>query len=614
MSIIHAPREPELEPRILIFPGVIVAALVLVLLRLWYVQVVKGEELRDKARMYQRSSITRLAPRGLIYDRHGTLLAGVRPEIVVTAKPGIVRKNPWVLDKLSTMLQVDRKKLEEKVNDAAWKPFLASAIHVGVPLEVATRIAESAEEMPGIGVETQAMRYYPDSRSFTHILGYVWVPNPNDVRRLQDKGLKPADYVGKLGVEYVYEDRLMGRPGIEEMEVDAKRRPLRVAGRDNPVPGQQLVLSIDGNLQRLGTELMQGYRGSIVAIDPKNGEVLCLVSSPTYDQTLFHNGISTADYKKLMDDPAIPLLNRAIASFNSPGSTFKIVTAMAAAEAGRLSPNDRVNCPGYYPLGSRRGPRCMGRHGAIAFHSAMQKSCNTFFCEMGMRAGPTVLRKEAERVGLGQRLGVDLFGEGKGIVPTDEWISRWRKPPIWYTGDTLNLAIGQGELQASPLQMAHMMALVANNGVAYRPRVVRAVRSPYGDGEAAFTEAEVLHRIQAPDWFWNQLRASLVAVVDGGTATSAKIPGLNWGGKTGSAEHKKGQKTHSWYVGFAPAEDPKIAICVFVEAAGHGGAIAAPMAGQIVRRYLLGAEESAASSSASALAAQAQPPGSPSSR
>jgi penicillin-binding protein 2 len=406
----------------------------------------------------------------------------------------------------------------------------------------------------------------------------------------------------------------MGKPGLERLEVDAKRRPVRLAERHNPVPGEQLILSLDGNLQRLAAHLLEGQRGAIVALDPKSGEVLCLFSSPTYDQMLFQNGIGIADYKRLTDDPGIPLLNRAIASFHSPGSTFKVVTALAAAQAGRMSLTDRVNCQGFYPLGRGRGPRCMSRHGSISFMTAMQKSCNTYFCEMGMRAGPEGLRNAALQTGLGDRLGIDLLGERTGIVPTDEWIARWRKPPVWYQGDTLNLAIGQGELLVSPLQMAYVTALIANDGKGYRPHLVRAVRSPYEDGTVRRVAPEVIHSVEAPAWFWPELKRSLVGVVEGGTGSSARIPGISWGGKTGSAEHRRGEKTHSWFIGYGPAEDPKIAICVFVEAAGHGGSVAAPMASQIVRRYLLGPEAVADVNSATASSAPAAASSSPSSR
>jgi penicillin-binding protein 2 len=582
VSVIHAPSRPEIDARMLLFPTATVLLLSLLFLRLWFFQVVEADDLREKGEMYQRTSVSKLAPRGLIFDRKGIPLAGSRPELVMMAVPALVRKDPWVLEKAARMLEVDKKVLEDKVAAGNWKPYMQTPIFIGVPPNIATRIAEAGDDMPGLSVETQPMRYYQDTTSFTHVLGYAWVPNKEDVDRLTEEGIKPAPYVGKLGLEYIYERNLMGLPGQEVMEVDNKRRPIRIVERDNPIPGDQLVLGIDARVQKAAIEALAGRKGGAVAVDPTTGEVLCMVSSPSYDLGLFEGGITNKEYASLQTED-IPQLNRAIYSSYQPGSTFKIITVTAAMRAGKFNPDERIHCPGYYSMGRRR-TKCLGRHGAISFRSAMARSCNTYFCTLGVRAGEDILRQTALDYGLGQKSGIDLLGEDDAIIPTDEWIGKWRNPPVWYSGDTVNMAIGQGETLTTALQMANVAAMVANNGVVYKPHVVRAITSARTQ-EVSYVKPEVLHRIDAPAEFWATLRGGLEAVVEEGTARSGRIEGLPFAGKTGSAEHRRGQKTHGWFVAYAPADKPRIAVAVVVEAAGHGGVVALPVANAMIRAY-----------------------------
>lgn len=608
MSVIHAPRKPELDLRVLIFPIILAVALAVLFFRLWYYQVVKASELQERAEYFGQVTVERPAPRGLIVDRKGRTLAGVQSQTVITAIPREVQRNPWVIHKLAAMLNADPKKIKEKVEAGTWRPWIPTPVYIGVPIQTATRIAESGENLPGVGVETQPMRYYSDSKTFSHILGYVWTPSARDVERLEGLGLKPAEYVGKTAFELQYEKLLMGRPGVERLEVDAKRRPLRVVGRDNAVPGSRLTLAVDVDLQRLGQELLAGRRGAVVALDPTNGEVLALVSAPTYDASLFRNGIGAADFAMLRDDPAKPLLNRAIQSSYQPGSTFKVVTAMAAIEKGIFNPYQTVNCQGGYRLGDRTF-RCMGRHGPISFERALEKSCNTYFADLAWRVGKDALRDKALSLGFYARTGIDLPYEGRGIVPTDAWIQRWRRPPVWYGGDTVQMGFGQGDVEATPLQMAALTMLVANRGIGYRPRLLRSVRTgPNGQEERL--PPEVAHRVELPAAAWDQIHRAMTAVVQSGTAAGGRIPNLVWAGKTGSAEHRRGAKTHGWFMGYAPADNPRIVVCVIVEAAGHGGEVAVPIAREIVRRYLF-PPASAVSSSATAASASAAPAESP---
>lgn len=586
MSIIHQPREPDLDARILAFPIVAGTLLFALFLRLWYVQVVRAEALAERADTSQQTRVPRLAPRGLIVDRAGKLVAGVHSEIVITGIPKVLNKHPEILSKLAKLLDADENRLKAKLADGAWRPYLPTPLYVGAPLAIGAKLAESAADYPGVGVESQPMRFYPDGTSFAHVLGTVRVPNADDVKRLDDLGLDAAPYVGRDGIERAYEEDLMGEAGADKLLVDAKRRPLKLMGSDSAVPGNKLILTLDSRLQKIAAQALssKGYRGAVVAIEPKTGEVLCMVSNPGFDQNQFQGGISTEQWSALVNNPGKPLLNRAIYASYAPGSTFKPVTALAAYETGRFSTTMTVVCEGGYKLG-KRFAKCLGHHGPITFERAMEQSCNTYFYTLGMRTGSDAMTHAALEFGLGQKAGLEIGGEGAGTVPTQEWIQKNRKPAVWRPGDTLNMSIGQGDVGVTPIQMADLASMIANEGVTYKPHLVKGVM-PSDSQEVRRIEPEQLRTINASPVFWSVLKDSLRRVIDQGTAQIAKIDGIHWAGKTGSAEHAKASKTHAWFMGFAPVDNPQIAIAVVVESAGHGGEVAAPIARDVVKAYL----------------------------
>lgn len=586
MSVIHTERERSLDARLLIIPGVLFIAFIAFFFRLWYLEVVDAGALAERAANLRATSISVVAPRGIVLDRKNRMIAGVRPEIVIFAVPGVIQKHPEVLKKLSHMVGTPLAKLQEKVAKGNWRPYLAVPVVRNAPIAVATRIAEAGDRLPGLSVQSQPMRYYADTTSMAHVMGYVWTPDDKDVRRLERSGRKPAEYVGKLGIEYQYELQLMGKEGTEQLEVDNRRKPLRSIASDNAVPGSRLILSIDLELQRYAQSLLAGRRGAIVALDPSNGEVLCLVSSPTYDSSLFQGGISAADFKALLDDPEKPQINRAISAAYAPGSTFKIVTTIAAVEAGVFNPNMTVFCPGYLQVGNKK-IKCLGHHGAITYQRALAKSCNTYFMTLALKAGPDAIRRACQEVGLGNRTGIDLRSESRGVVPTREWILKHKRPPDWYPGNTAIFGIGQGEISVTPLQMASLVSIVANEGFSFQPHLLRAQVLPGPDAKVVPFDPIELGRVDVPSSTWGMIKAAMRQVIDDGTAGKARIPGLIWGGKTGSAEnHMKQLDTHSWFVGIAPLDRPKIVIAVLVENAGHGGDVAAPIAKDVVQRYL----------------------------
>lgn len=583
MSVIHTPRQATLDERQLLVPAGIVLAIVVFLARLWYLQVIQAEKLAAMGESTGTDVVKSIAPRGRIVDRNGIVLAGVKQNAVVTAVYDTVIKNPESIDEVARLLGVSREKLDKPLKEASWDPYVPNVIYVGAPPEAASIIAEAGDRLAGFGVELQPTREYVEPFALTHVLGYVWKPTEREVDKLKAEGIEPMPYVGRDGLELQYERLLMGVAGAETLAVDPQMRPLRTISSDRPVPGQELVLSLDLRLQKLATEKLAGWRGAVIASDPRTGEILCIVSSPTYDIHLYDNGISKTDYDRLRTDKAVPFLKRPIAGAYQPGSTYKIVTSIAAQLGGVFDPNRRVTCNGTYRLGNRSWT-CLGRHGSVDMKQAMAASCNVYFYDLAMRAGQANMQKAISALGLGEKQGIDLPGESAGLAPTPAFFERVGRK--WQPYDTMNVGIGQGDLALTPIQMLSVISMVANNGTVYKPHLVAATRDP--EKRLHKIDPEAVARLDLPSSFWSVMREALLGVVDHGTAGSQKIPGLLWGGKTGSAQNSHGPKTHGWFVGMAPIDNPRICIAVIVENAGHGGVVAAPIAKEIVDKYLNG--------------------------
>lgn len=590
MSVIHEEKSVPINARVILPLAVLLLCFVAILLRLWYLQVVTADSLTDQATVSRSTRIETMAPRGTIVDRNGHVLASVRSELVVTAQKAIVRKNPEVMGRVARILGITVDEINKKLDKLAWRPYVPVPIAVNVSIDRATKIAESSQDLPGFGVSAQPVRVYNDAAELGHLLGYVGIPSADDLKRLEKMGIEDAaDYVGKNGLELTHEKDLMGTKGIDEMEVDSKRRPIRISSRDNPIPGDKLVLGIDMELQRLASQLLAGRRGAVVAIDPNNGEILCSASAPSFDASLFLGGIGKDEYSMLRDDPDQPLFNRAVQGRYAPGSTFKIVTALAALYAGKFNPSLHYYCAGALKLG-KKSFKCLGHHGSISFHDAFTRSCNVYFGQLALAVGPENLKRAADDLGLTTKTGVDVPGEVRGIVGNPAYKQKVFKQD-WYPGDTVLTGIGQGFDDLTPMQMAAMMACVAKKGTYYRPHFVRSKIS-FGESQAERIVPEELHSPKAPSSFWNALHAACLSVVEVGTARGAKVSGLHIGGKTGSAERSGQAKTQSWFVGFAPVEAPRIALAVVVENAGHGGDIAAPIGTKVLANYCLRARQS----------------------
>lgn len=587
MSAIHSPEENPVTLRHLVVPIILVLFFGISVTQLWLLQIVQSDALKERAKMTGLILDHSLAPRGKIYDRNNVLLADVKPQVVITAKPGIASKHPEELDRLAKILGTTRAKLEWLMRQQWSKQSLPVPIFVGATIQQGTKIAEASDEFPGIGVQTLPMRSYPQPTLAPQALGWVWVPNESIEKELKDKGEEYIPpYVGRDGLERMYDDQLRGIPGTTTYTVDTRKRPLRAMMSESPRPGDTLILGLDSKVQAVAMEALAGQKGAVVALDPNTGEVLCMASTPGYSLDIFNGGLTESEADSIYQNKDIPLLKRPIAGRYPPGSTWKIVTAMAAYQAGKFSTHDAVSCPGYLTVGNRR-VRCENHPAATyGFTMAFTKSCNSYFGKLAQRVGEDQLRATASGIGFGVQSGIDVPGELKGLVPSDEYVKETHKRP-WSLGDTNNIGIGQGDLLVTPLQMALLACLVANEGVNYQPHLVRGILPPGEGAVLQKVERKELHRFDADQSFWLSLKGAMRNVVTSGTARAVQIPDVPVCGKTGSAENSSGRKTHAWFVGYAPATNPKIAFAVLVENAGHGGAVAAPIAKKVIEAYLV---------------------------
>ncbi|MDR7435053.1 MAG: penicillin-binding protein 2 [Armatimonadota bacterium] len=549
--------------------------------RLWQLQVLRGEEFLRLSEENRIRSYPVTAPRGLIYDRQGKPLLSNRPSFTVSVLPMEVQSSQeFAL--LGRLLGMDPSEIAGKVQAAIrYRPFEPVRIARDVSLEVVTKIEERRLELPGILIQAEPVRHYLYGKLAAHVLGYLGEISEEELKVRKGQGYSMGDLIGKTGIERMYDRLLRGTNGRLQVEVDAMGRPLRVLGSTPPTPGNSLVLSLDVNLQRAAEEALGDRKGAIVAMDPKSGEILALVSHPAFDPNLFAVGISAQEWKRIMTDPGLPLLNRAVDMTYEPGSVFKIVTALAAVDAGVATERTTINCPGFLRLG-KWVFKDWKAHGRVNFIEGVAQSCNVMFWILGRQVGPERLAEYARRLGMGRPTGIDLPSEAKGLIPDPAWKEQ-EKGELWYPGETLNMAIGQGYVQVSPLQVARAISAIANGGFLPRPHLLRSVLAPDGSvlervPHGPFESVPVRPRsLQV-------LREGMIAVVTRGTGRSAAVSGLSIAGKTGSAENPLGEP-HAWFGGFAPAEDPQLVVVVLVEFGRRGGVAAAPIARQIFAAY-----------------------------
>ena len=577
--------------------------------RFWVLQVVNHESFLVKSNENRIREIPIPAARGNILDRNGRILVDSRPAFNLILNREDLRKQN--LDELLSVIRdnlgVDPDWARQQIDDPLAPKSRPVVIKQNISEADRAWVEAHEYEHPELNVALQPQRIYPLGPILGHVLGYVGQISDAQLKANlpEFEGARSGDVVGQAGIERSHNSTLMGKEGTRRVVVDSRGRFVEEIELVEPIPGQDIVTAIDIDLQMIAEEKLAATKlnGVAIAMDPRNGEILALVSHPSYDPNLFAAGISPEDYAALRDNPDKPLTNRAIQDIYPPGSTWKPIMAMAGLSDGSMKPNEGIPCGGGISIGSRFGA-CHGSHGAPNLERAIAVSCNGYFYRVGLRLGVDKLHKWATAMGLGKRTGVDLPNETPGYVPDSQIKLRWKKKDDdpedkkyrWNDGDTVNAAIGQGYDRPTPLQMVHAFGGLAMDGRFTTPHLLRTAKSNGVTAEFGFDDPNIVDIPLDPVAF-KYVMEGMRQVVTNGTAKRAEVPGFDVCGKTGTAQVvsvRTGatgkQKEHAWFVGFAPKPEegrlPEIAVCVLVEHGGHGGTISAPIAQAIIAEYV----------------------------
>lgn len=584
------------QARLSVLQSVAVGLVALLAIQFWNLQVVRGRYFKALAENNRSRSVALAAPRGPLLDREGRVLVENRPSFNVLLTPEHAEDLDAEVARLARALAIGEAQIRERLaRRAVLRP---AVVKTDVALADVAAVEARRMELPAVSVEVVPLRSYPLAAAAAHALGQVGEITERQLPLPEYEGLGPGALVGQAGLESQYNRRLMGRDGFRRVIVNSRGLEVAEAERQPAIDGPALTLTLDSRLQTAMDRAFAGRAGSAVALDPRNGEILALTSTPAYDPNHFTTGIEPAVWARLSSDPRTPLMNRVIQGQYAPGSTFKIVMAAAALEEGVIAPTTTFYCPGYLSVYNTvfRCGKASG-HGMVDLQRAITQSCNVFFYQAGIRLEIGRIAQYAKRLGLGAPTGVDLPYELGGLVPSPEWKMRVFKAP-WYGGETVSVAIGQGQVSATPLQMARLAAAVANGGRLVRPHLVLSGGPPSPDGGSGGAgEPPPLERdVGLKRTTLEAIRRGMKAVVAEGTGWRARLPGVAVAGKTGSAQvvaRARLEKTpsaramlpHGWFVAFAPADDPRIALAVLVEHGGSGGEAAAPVARDILAAF-----------------------------
>ena len=592
---------PELRWRARWLYAILAIAFVGLISRLLFLQVLSGERYTFLSEN-NRVRIKRVAgTRGMIFDRQGQLLVDSRPSFDLIFVPEDSSDPQNTLRLLGRYLNRDQAELlktfEEGKSRAAFDEMV-----LGRDVEWSAVVAVETHQLdlPGVSLRARPRRSYVDGQMAAHVLGYLGEINQRQLTILKEQGYALGDEIGQYGLERRWEELLRGQSGGQQVEVDALGRRVRVLHEVTDVPGYTVHLTLDRPLQAAAYEALKGKEGTIVAIDVSSGAILALASTPAFDPNVFARGIKSEEWSGLMKDKLRPLSNRATQGQYPPGSTFKIIMAIAALEEGAINPESFIQDPGFFPFGNRQFRDWKkGGHGAVNLHRAIVESCDTYFYQLGAKLGVDRIAKWSRAFGLGEKTGIALDDEKNGLIPDTQWKQkRFRQP--WFPGETISVAIGQGYVTVTPLQLANMMAAVANGGKLYRPYLVSKVESLDGATVREYGP-ELIRSIALKQETLNRVQKALADVVHGpgGTGGAARSPAIQVAGKTGTAQviEMKGaylkseqlsyfNRDHAWFVSYAPVEKPQIAIAVLVEHGGHGGEAAAPMAKKVYEKFI----------------------------
>ncbi|HNW59318.1 MAG TPA: penicillin-binding protein 2 [bacterium] len=576
---------------------VIACAFMALAVQLFRLQIIQREKYQAQSDKNRTRRLRLEPPRGVIYDRNGLPLVENRPSYTLSALPIEVRGNARSLAFLADLMEEDVAAVKRRL-DQADNPFIPLKLRRNIDYAMLVRLEENKLEYPGVSYETESRRVYPAGVKSPHLFGYIGEISKGELERRQEEGLMPGDLVGKKGFEAYYDRDLRGQVGYDAIEVDAVGREVKdiVGASDRtPIRGRDFYLALDARLQSLADSLLGDKIGGVVMIDTRDGGVLVLCSKPDFDPELFSGTLSAADWQRLLNDPGKPLYDRVIQSAYPPGSTFKMVAATAALEEHKATPETTFPCTGGVTYGDRTFLCHGGKgHGTLAMLDAIKVSCNSYFYRLSMRLSVDEWAAAARHYGFGARTGIDLPAEEPGILPDRDYLDRVFGKKGWSGGMMLNLGIGQGDLLVTPVQMAQYTMIIANKGRYYPLHLVYKIFDPrtqryYKQKLESRNTAGISQETYAT------LHAGMFRVVNtpGGTGHASYLEDVVVAGKTGTAQNPHGEP-HAWYVGFAPLQDPEVAICVLVENGGGGGATSAPIAGQLLRRYFDLKKEAAA--------------------
>ncbi|MDY0188039.1 MAG: penicillin-binding protein 2 [Syntrophus sp. (in: bacteria)] len=581
--------------------AIVLIAMSLLMLRLWYLQVIKGSELRQRSES-NSVRLRRINPlRGMILDNGGHVLVDNQTSFDLVYIPNRPEDKKQVISKL-TELYASRswKTPDEFSSIAKAHPFMPTKIDRNISREKLALIETHSLELPGVAIEVVPIRKYVAGEMIAHIVGYVSEVSQDELER--SKGARsPGDMVGKTGIERHYDAYLRGKNGAEQVEVNALGKAVRSLGRINPVAGCNLVLTIDAYLQEVAWKAMAGKSGAVVAMDPRDGSIYAMVSSPGFDPNLFNGGISTENWNMLSRDPLHPMEQRAISGQYPPGSTYKLIVAAAALEEGLISPESSILCTGSFDFGNR-SYRCWQKHGhgMVNLHRAIVESCDVYFYILGKKLGVDRIAWYAKKFGFGAVTGIDLPREKAGMIPTSEWkLARFKKP--WQGGETISVSIGQGFNSVTPLQLAVAYSALANGGTVYRPQIVKKIEATDGRLIKAM-KPEKKETVPISRKTTALLKQGLWGVVNEprGTGGALRRAEMDVCGKTGTAQvvglpaSEKARRAmqsarvyqdHALFTCFAPCRNPEITVAVIVEHGGHGGSVAAPIARKVIDAY-----------------------------
>lgn len=595
---------PVVQRRFLFFSAAAALVFLLLAFRLWYLQIISHDDYQERSVRNRTRVLPLEAPRGPVYDRNGLLLVDNRPSFRISVMRQDVEDKQALLERLALLLEVDLAVLEKR-----WQEGRRFPIYRPVPLaddvrrELMERIQEHSVDLPGVLTEVRPVRDYLEKGSAAHLVGYLGEITEEELSSEKFSGYRAGDYVGKIALEKSFEAYLKGEKGQRLLEVDVKGKLLRQLQMEAAQPGNRMYLTLDLKLQRAADEAFGDQSGAAIALDVNNGDILAMVSRPTFDPALFARGIASDEWLTLLKDKRHPLQNKVIAGQYPPGSTFKMVVALSAMREGIASSNRVVDCQGDYLLGGSRF-RCWKKagHGRTNLKKALRESCDVWFYQVGLELGIDKLSAAAKELGLGAPVGYPLPGEKKGVIPTQEWKrARYNKP--WYAGETVIASIGQGFVLSTPIQLAVMTAALANGGKVLKPQLIERIEDWQGN-LLLQPETEVIRQATYSPAAWKAINSGLVAAVNEprGTGRVAMLDQVVVAGKTGTSQvvRRKSDeeeeldeggdvpyrfRSHALFVAYAPAEDPQIAVAVVVEHGQHGGSAAGPVAKSIIERY-----------------------------